>query len=107
VRYKTGLTTTFALAAAVLIFAWTRPQITAFTTPHSVIITWNAVATAKSYNIYRSAVGGSQYKKIGNSPTNSYTDSPVASKSVFYYVVTAVNGQGESKYSEEVKAIVP
>lgn len=75
--------------------------------PHSVTLSWRVDPGAKFYNVYRSMVSGSQYQKIGSSPTNSYKDAPVPSKAVFYYAVTAVNDKGESKYSNAVKVVVP
>ena len=73
---------------------------------HSVTLTWKAVPDAKTYNVYR-AEDGEQYRRIGSSPTTSYKDAPVPDKKVFYYVVTAANDNGESKYSNEVKVVVP
>lgn len=106
-RLKTTLIVTSAIAVAVLIFARNQPKVSLMAPQHSITITWNAAPGAQFYYVYRSTVSGSQYQKIGSSPTNSYKDSPVPSKSVFYYVVTAVNDKGESKYSSEIKAVVP
>ena len=107
-RLKTTLIVASAIVVAVLIFAWNRPKLSPLmAAQHSVTITWNATPGAQYYYVYRSTVSGSQYQKIGRSPTNSYKDSPVPSKAVFYYVVTAVNDKGESKYSNEIKAVVP
>ena len=107
-RLKTTLIVAFAIVIAVLIFAWNRPKLSqVMAAQHSVTITWNAAPGAQFYYVYRSTVSGAQYQKIGKAPTNSYKDSPVPSKSVFYYVVTAVNDKGESKYSSEIKAVVP
>jgi hypothetical protein len=107
-RSKTILIVASAIAVAVLIFAWGRPRLNPImAAQHSVTITWNATPGAQSYYVYRSTVSGSQYQKIGSSTTNSYKDSPVPSKAVLYYVVTAVNGKGESGYSGEIKAVVP
>jgi fibronectin type 3 domain-containing protein len=107
-RLKTTLIVASAIAVAVLIFAWNQPKLgPLMAAQHSVTITWNATPGAQFYYVYRSTVSGSQYQKIGSSPTNSYKDSPVPGKSTFYYVVTAVNDKGESKYSSEIKAVVP
>ncbi|HEY1802829.1 MAG TPA: hypothetical protein VGG46_18015 [Terriglobales bacterium] len=112
-RLKTILIITAAVVVAVLIFAWNRPLISSLLplarvspSQHSVTLTWKAVPSAKSYNVYR-AEDGTQYRRIGSSPITSYKDTPVPSKAIFYYVVTAVNANGESKYSNEIKAVVP
>jgi|GEM_PF-6125326 len=74
---------------------------------HSVALTWKASPGAKYYGVYRSKVSGSGYQKIGTSPAPNYKDEPVPSGATFYYVVTAVDDKGESKYSSEIKAVVP
>jgi fibronectin type 3 domain-containing protein len=74
---------------------------------HSVALTWQASPGAKYYYVYRSTVSKSGYQKIGTSPTPNYKDAPVPSRATFYYVVTAVDDKGESKYSSEIKAVVP
>jgi fibronectin type 3 domain-containing protein len=74
---------------------------------HSVTLHWNGVPGATYYYVYRSTVSGSQYQKIGTSPTPTFKDTPVPSGAVFYYVVTAVVDGRESKYSDEIKAAVP
>jgi fibronectin type 3 domain-containing protein len=74
---------------------------------HSVTLNWKSVPGATFYCVYRSAVSGSQYQKIGTSPTPTFKDTPVAGGAVFYYVVTAVVDGRESKYSNEIKAAVP
>jgi fibronectin type 3 domain-containing protein len=74
---------------------------------HSVTLNWKSVPGATFYYVYRSTVSGSQYQKIGSSPTATFKDTPVASGAVFYYVVTSVVDGRESKYSSEIKAVVP
>jgi hypothetical protein len=74
---------------------------------HSVTLNWKSVPGATFYYVYRSTVSGSQYQRIGTSPTPTFKDAPVASGAVFYYVVTAVVDGRESKYSNEIRAAVP
>jgi fibronectin type 3 domain-containing protein len=74
---------------------------------HSVTLRWQPTPGARFYYVYRSTVSGSQYQKIGTSPTPTFKDAPVPSGAVFYYVVTAVVNGKESKYSNEIKAVVP
>jgi fibronectin type 3 domain-containing protein len=75
--------------------------------PHSVTLTWDASPGASSYNVYRSSKSGGPYDKVGTASTPKYVDKPVASGAVLYYVVTTVTDKGESKYSAEIKAVVP
>jgi hypothetical protein len=74
---------------------------------HSVTLNWKSVPGATFYCVYRTAVSGSQYQRIGTSPTPTFKDVPLASGEVFYYVVTAVVDGRESKYSNEIRAAVP
>ena len=74
---------------------------------HSVVLNWKGTPGVAFYYVYRSTVSGSQYQKIGSTPLPTYKDAPVPSGAVFYYVVTAVVNERESKYSNEIKAAVP
>lgn len=112
-RFKIILSVAAAVVAAVLIFVWNRPLVSSLSplarvspSGHSVTLTWSAAPGAKSYNVYR-AEDGAQYHRIGSSTTTTYKDAPVPNNKVFYYVVTSVDGPNESKYSSEVKAVVP
>ncbi len=61
-------------------------------------ITWNEVANATSYNVYRSTSSSSGYSKIGSTTNTYYSDfNPKSGKN--YYKVTAVNSAGESSTS--------
>jgi hypothetical protein len=75
--------------------------------PHSVTLTWNPAANAISYNVYRSQISGGPYEKIGTVTAPAYRDKPVPSGAVLYYVVTTVSKTGESRYSQEMKAVIP
>jgi hypothetical protein len=100
----------FAAAIAGVAFRGNQTQGEAAKKPapaHSVTLNWKSVPGATFYYVYRSTVSGSQYQKIGTSPTPTFKDTPVASGAVFYYVVTAVVDGRESKYSDETKAVVP
>ncbi|MFX0051238.1 MAG: fibronectin type III domain-containing protein [Candidatus Hermodarchaeota archaeon] len=61
-------------------------------------------ASITEYKIYRAASSGGPYSLIGSSITLSYIDLTVTNGETYYYVVTAVNSQGESDYSSEVSA---
>jgi ASPM-SPD-2-Hydin domain-containing protein/centrosomal CEP192-like protein len=79
---------------------------------HSVTLSWAASSTTGvvGYNVYRSAVSGGPYARItsGADPSLSYTDSAVTAGQSYFYVVTAVRGNGiESTYSNQAKAVIP
>ena len=61
-----------------------------------------------SYSVYRGVTAGGPYLKIaaGVQGTN-YADLRVSHKQTFYYVITAVNGNNESGYSNETVAAIP
>ena len=69
-----------------------------------VSLTWNAAATATSYNVKRSTTSGGSYTTISSPGTTSYTDTSVTNGTTYYYVVSAVNGYGESGNSSQASA---
>ena len=70
-----------------------------------VALRWNSAATATSYNVKRAGVSGGPYATIAPGITGTnYTDNTVANGTTYYYVVSAVNGDGESANSSEVSA---
>ena len=78
---------------------------------HSVDLSWSPSASAVAgYNIYRGGTSGGPYAKINSAlnATTSYTDNSVQSGLTYYYVTTAVDGNGvESAYSNQAQALVP
>jgi hypothetical protein len=68
----------------------------------SIEINWNAVENADTYKVARSRTSGGPYNVIANVPENSYLDKDVENDITYYYVVKAVNSEGESGYSREV-----
>lgn len=80
-----------------------------FTTkPATVSLSWSSVASANTYNVRRATVSGGPYTIVASNLTsNSYTDTAIAANQSYYYVATAVNSQGESKYSNQVVAKIP
>jgi fibronectin type 3 domain-containing protein len=71
-----------------------------------VSLTWNAVSGAASYNVKRSTIAGGPYSTIsgpsGTLTTTSYIDTGLTNGTTYYYVVSAVNGGGESANSTQV-----
>jgi hypothetical protein len=82
------------------------------TVAHSVSLSWTAsTSTVVGYNVYRSTVSGGPYTLITTSsstPGTTYTDNGVQAGVTYYYVVTAVDSNGnESAFSNEAPVTVP
>ncbi len=72
-----------------------------------VTISWSEVPGATSYNIYWSTLTGvtpANGNKISVT-TNTYTQIALGSAATYYYLVTAVNGNGESPATTQVSVI--
>ncbi|WP_128895916.1 Kelch repeat-containing protein [Longirhabdus pacifica] len=70
-----------------------------------VTLNWTEVTEADTYNVYRSLTSGGPYTSVAtNVYSTSYVDSPLTNGTTYYYVVTAVNENGESAYSNEASA---
>lgn len=65
---------------------------------------WSASTGATSYSVKRAIVNGGPYTTITNIATTSYNDASVVNGTTYYYVVSAVNGSGESANSSQVSA---
>ena len=68
---------------------------------------WDAVSKpVAGYNVYRTTTSHAGYQKLNSSPLAdpSYVDRGLDPGTTYYYVVTAVDGEGrESNFSQEVK----
>ena len=79
---------------------------------HSVALSWNASTSTNvvGYNVYRGTVSGGPYAQINsalNAGTND-TDTTVQNGHTYYYVVTAVDSNGnESVFSNQVQTVIP
>lgn len=73
-----------------------------------VVLNWNSVSGANSYNVYRGTSSGSLASKT-KIPTGlmvpGYTDQLVTNGTTYFYQVSAVNSSGESAGSNEVSAM--
>jgi hypothetical protein len=79
---------------------------------HSVSLSWSPSGSqgVVGYNVYRGNVSGGPYVQINTSldANTDYTDSQVVAGQTYYYVATAVDGNGiESGYSNQTQAVIP
>jgi hypothetical protein len=79
---------------------------------HSVSLSWNPSGSqgVVGYNVYRGSVSGGPYVQVNTSldANTNYTDSQVVAGQTYYYVATAVDGNGiESGYSNQTQAVIP
>jgi hypothetical protein len=67
-----------------------------------IIVSWNALPNASSYNIKRATTSGGPYDTIRTGQTTtSYTDNTADSGAIYYYVVSAIKSGSETLNSEE------
>jgi hypothetical protein len=69
-----------------------------------VSLSWAASSGATSYNVKRSTTSGGPYSTVSSPTTNSYNDTGLTNGTTYFYVVSAVNSNGESGNSSEVSA---
>ena len=69
-----------------------------------VALSWNAASGASSYNVYDSTTSGGPYTKVGSTSNTNSTITGLTNGAVYYFVVTAVNSNGESSYSNQINA---
>ena len=69
-----------------------------------VVLNWSASSGATSYNVKSSTTNGGPYTIIASPTTTSYTNTGLVTGTTYYYVVSAVNGAGESTNSIQVSA---
>jgi hypothetical protein len=79
---------------------------------HSVTLNWIASSSTNvtGYNVYRGTASGGAYTKVNSALVQSttYADGSVTAGKTYYYVTTAVDGNGaESGYSNEAQSVVP
>lgn len=80
------------------------PEVTAKSKSYnSIQLSWNEVAGATSYKVYRATSKNGTYKKIATVKTNSYTNKSVTTGKNYYYKVVAVKGD-KTQASAVVKA---
>ncbi|MEA2417146.1 MAG: hypothetical protein QOI58_3803 [Thermoanaerobaculia bacterium] len=68
-----------------------------------IMLTWNSVSGATSYNVKRSTAAGAE-TTIASPGTNSYDDTTTVDGTPYFYVVSGVGAGGEGANSSEVTA---
>jgi TatA/E family protein of Tat protein translocase len=103
--FKDGMTGSAAAGAQPASSPLTAPGgLTAKSASGQVALNWSASNGASTYNVKRSGTSGGPYARIATISATNYTDAGLAAGSVFYYVVSSTNGNGESENSIEVSA---
>ena len=69
-----------------------------------VALSWSASATATNYFVKRSPTSGSGYTTIATNASLAFTNTGLNNGTLYIYVVSAMNGSGESDNSAEVSA---
>ena len=82
----------------------TPSGLTATAGNQQVALTWSASSGATSYHVKRGTVSGGPYSTVASPSTTSYTDTSLTNGTAYYYVVSAVNANGESGNSGEKSA---
>jgi predicted carbohydrate-binding protein with CBM5 and CBM33 domain len=68
-----------------------------------VVVSWTAATGATGYNVKRSTTNGGPYSNVGANVTGtSFTNTGLTNGTTYYYVVTALNANGESPVSTQV-----
>ena len=70
----------------------------------TVSLTWTASTGATGYNVKRATSSGGPYTQIAAPSSASYTDTVLTDGTTYYYVVSALNINGESANSGQVSA---
>ncbi|SHJ18486.1 fibronectin type III domain-containing protein [Propionispora hippei] len=80
-------------------------NLTAIPGDSQVTLNWDAVTDVTSYNVKRSTTAGGPHETIATTIAGtSYVDTNVTNGTAYYYVVAAVNGDGEGVISNEASA---
>ena len=66
-----------------------------------VQLSWWATSDAISYNVKRALFSGGPYTTLTNISSTGFTDARVTNNQTYYYVVSGVNGVGESANSAQ------
>jgi hypothetical protein len=101
-RDAAGNTTTSA-GVAVLV---DNPPTNLVATPGNaqVSLRWDAPLGATSFRVKRSLTSGGPYSDVGSPAASPFVDTTAVNGTTYFYVVTAVNGTFETRFSNEASA---
>ena len=68
-------------------------------------LAWMGAQPATGYNVKRATTSGGPYTTVASPANPSYADNGLTNGVTYYYVVSAVNANGESANSPEVSAV--
>ncbi len=78
--------------------------LTAGTGNSQISLSWSAASGATTYKVKRATVSGGPYSTISSPSGVTFTDTGLTNGTTYYYVVSAVNENGESANSAQVAA---
>jgi fibronectin type 3 domain-containing protein len=78
--------------------------LTAAPTNAQVNLSWNVVSGATSYNLMRSTTNGGPYTPLAVATGTGYSNTGLTNGTTYYYVVSAINANGESINSAQASA---
>jgi fibronectin type 3 domain-containing protein len=67
-------------------------------------LSWTASSGATGYHVKRATVSGGPYSQVGAPSSNSYVNTALANGTTYFYVVSALNANGESANSSQASA---
>ena len=71
---------------------------------NQVDLSWNASASASSYNVKRALANTGPYTNVASAAATNYTDAALSNGTTYFYLVSAVNSGLESSNSSPVSA---
>ena len=70
----------------------------------TVALSWPAVGGATSYYVKRATISGGPYAVVGQTSGTSHNDAGLSGSTAYYYVVSALNANGEGTNSPQTAA---
>ncbi|HYG76299.1 MAG TPA: metallophosphoesterase [Planctomycetota bacterium] len=73
-----------------------------------VNLVWTPAANTNTYNVYRATAGTGSFELLSSGVlSNMFTDASAINGVSYYYVVTALNSNGESAHSPQIRVTPP
>ncbi|MCL5879091.1 MAG: fibronectin type III domain-containing protein [Deltaproteobacteria bacterium] len=103
-NYGGAVTGTIAVGT-IMVIPPSPANLTACAGNQQATLTWNISSDATSYTIYQSTASGGPYTDVASSSNPNYTVTGLINGTPYYFVVTAVNGAGESAPLNQASAV--